>query len=297
MDTLRELLPHLQRLLHYPLVQIGGTPVTAWGLIYVLVVLVLLWWTARRVQRWVSDSPLLLRRLDPSTRHAAGALARYALLVIGLLVVVQTAGIDLTTFNVLAGAVGIGIGFGLQTVVSNFISGLIIMFERPIKIGDRIVVSGIEGNVIEIGARATTVLDNDNIAIIVPNSKFITEEVVNWKYNDTRVRFRIPVSVAYGSDARQVEQVLLEVAAADSDVLADPPPAVRFLAFGDDGLSFELRAWSDTQVDRKGRLISSLNHAIYERFQAEGIEFPFPQRDLHIKSGVLEVRRAARPTD
>lgn len=297
MDPLDDLLPRLQLLLHRPLMQIGDTPVTAWGLVYALLVLVALLWVARRVQQWVSNGPLLRGRLDPSARHAAGALARYTLLVIGLLVIVQTAGIDLTTFNVLAGAVGIGIGFGLQTVVSNFISGLIIMFERPIKIGDRIVVAGVEGNVIEIGARATTVLDNDNIAVIVPNSKFITEEVVNWKYNDERVRFRIPVSVAYGSDARHVEKALLEVAAADPDVLHHPAPAVRFLAFGDDGLSFELRAWSDTEVDRKGRLISSLNHAIYERFSADGIEFPFPQRDLHIRSGVLEVRRAAPRRD
>lgn len=214
------------------------------------------------------------------------------MLVVGLLVLVQTAGIDLTTFNVLAGTVGIGVGFGLQTVVSSFISGLIIMFERPIKIGDRIVVSGVEGNVIEIGARATTVLNNDNIAVIVPNSKFITEEVVNWKYNDARVRFRVPVAVAYGSDSRQVEKALLEIAEANEDVLDFPAPVVCFLAFGDDGLSFDLRVWSASHVDRKGRLISSLNHEIYARFQNDGIEFPFPQRDLHIRSGVLEVRHS-----
>src|SRR5690606_8559421 len=131
--------------------------------------------------------------------------------------IVQTVGIDLTTFNVLAGALGIGVGFGLQNVVSNFIAGLIIMFERPVKIGDRIVVGGVAGNVIDIGARSTTVLDNDNIAVIVPNAKFITENVINWKYNDDRVRFRVPVSVAYGSDAQQVKRVLLEVAAAEAD--------------------------------------------------------------------------------
>lgn len=196
------------------------------------------------------------------------------------------------------GAVGIGVGFGLQNVVSNFLAGVIIMFERPIKIGDRIVVGEVEGNVVEIGARGTTVLNNDHIAVIVPNSRFITEDVINWKYNDDKVRFRIPVSVAYGSDARQVERALLELAAANADVLADPPPAVRFIAFGDDGLLFELRAWSTSLVDRKGLLISQLNFAIYERFQREGIEFPFPQRDLHLKSGVLELRRAApRETD
>jgi len=257
------------------------------------VLVVFLLWLARRLQGWLVNGPLTRTHLDIGARHAVGTLVRYLMLLIGLLAIVQTAGIDLTTFNVLAGAVGIGLGFGLQNVVSNFFAGIIIMFERPIKIGDRIVVGGVEGSVVEIGARGTTVLNNDNIAVIVPNSKFITEDVINWKYNDDKVRFRIPVSVAYGSDARLVERALLEVAGADPDVLVEPPPGVRFMGFGDDGLRFELRAWSSSLVDRKNKLISQLNFAIYERFGQEGIEFPFPQRDLHIKSGVLELRRAA----
>ena len=159
------------------------------------------------VQRLITDRLLSRTRLDFGARHAVGTIARYVLLLIGFLVIVQSAGINLTTFNVLAGA--IGIGFGLQNVVSNFFAGLIIMFERPIKIGDRIDVDGVEGDVIENGARSTVVLTNDNIAIIVPNSKFITENVVNWKYNDNRVRFRVPIGVAYGSDVRKVEKLLL----------------------------------------------------------------------------------------
>ena len=292
MEQIGAFLQTLYQKLQWPIIKTGETEVTVWSLVYLLVLVLLLRWVARRIQLWLANGPLLQPRLDLGARQAVGTLARYLGLLIGLLAIVQTAGIDLTTFNVLAGAVGIGVGFGLQNVVSNFIAGVIIMFERPIKIGDRIVVDEVEGNVVEIGARGTTVLGNDNIAVIVPNSKFITENVINWKYNDDKVRFRIPVSVAYGSDARQVERLLLELAAADADVLADPPPAVRFMAFGDDGLQFELRAWSASLVDRKGRLISQLNFAIYDRFQREGIEFPFPQRDLHLKSGVLELRRA-----
>ena len=155
----------------------------------------------------------------------------------------------------------------------------------------RIVVGGVAGNVVDIGARSTTVLDNDNIAVIVPNSKFITEDVINWKYNDDSVRFHVPVSVAYGTDAQLVKRVLLEVAQADPDVLDTPEPNVWLKAFGDDGVAFELMVWSATMVDRKGKLISQLNYAIYERFNAEGIEFPFPQRDLHIKGGVLGIRQ------
>jgi small-conductance mechanosensitive channel len=283
-DTLRELL-------EFPLVSVGETRITVWSLAYALALLALLFWLAARLQGWIAGRLLARSSLDAGARHAAGALARYTLLAIGLLVIVQTAGIDLTTFNVLAGAIGIGIGFGLQNVVSNFFAGLVIMFERPVKLGDRIEVDGVEGDVAEIGARATTVLTNDNIAIIVPNSKFITENVVNWKWNDDRVRFRIPVSVAYGTDARRVEALLLEVARAEPDVLDEPAPAVRFTAFGDSGLGFELRAWSSSLVHRRGKLVSALNHAIYRRFTDEGIEFPFPARDLRIRGGTLEVRQ------
>lgn len=297
MDRIAEALLWLREVLQWPIISIGDTRITLWSILYLVVLVVALLWLATRLQRWLTDGPMLRRRLDVNSRHTAGTLVRYAVLTIGLLFIVQTAGIDLTTFNVLAGAIGIGIGFGLQNVVSNFIAGIIIMFERPVKIGDRIVVGEVEGNVVEIGARSTTVVDNDNIAVIVPNSKFITDNVINWMHNDNRVRFHVEVAVAYGSDARQVERVLLEVADADPDVLERPPPAVRLMRFGDDGLVFELRLWSSSLVDRKGKLASQLNFAIYERFNEEGIEFPFPQRDLHLRSGVLEVRRARSGDD
>ena len=173
-------------------------------------------------------------------------------------------------------------------MASNFISGLIILLERPIKIGDRIEVGKIEGNVIEIGARSTTVVTNDNIAIIVPNSKFVTENVVNWMYTGARVRFRVPISVAYGSDVRLVEKFLQEVAQENPDVLLDPPPVVRFLEFGDNGMLFELRPWSTSLVHRKGKLISSINFAIHDKFKDHQIETPFPQRVLHIRRDANE---------
>jgi small-conductance mechanosensitive channel len=182
------------------------------------------------------------------------------------------------------------VGFGLQNIAGNFISGLIILFERPIKLGDRIEVGAVEGDVVRIGSRSTTVVTNDNIAIIIPNSKFITENVVNWSHTGENVRFRIPVSVAYGSDVRRVEKVLLEVAAENPDVLREPAPAVRFAEFGDSGLAFELRAWTTALLHRRGKLVSDLNFAIYDKFKQHGIEIPFPQRDLHIRSGALEVK-------
>jgi len=284
MTNMQAWLDRARAVLEMPLLSLGSTQITLWLVAYLVFFAVLLFWVAKWVQN-LAEKVLSRTSLDIAVRQAAGTLARYLLLLIGLLVILQTAGIDLTTLNVLAGALGIGVGFGLQNVISNFFSGLIIMFERPIKIGDRIEVNDVEGDVIEIGARSTVVMTNDNIAIIVPNSKFITENVVNWMYNDGKVRFRVPVGVSYGSDVRKVEKVLLEVAAQEKEVLRDPPPAVRMTGFGDSALEFELRVWSDSQVHRKGWLVSALNMAIHERFREQGIEIPFPQRDLHIRSG------------
>jgi len=276
--------------LDVPIFDLGGKPFTLWALVYIVILVVALFYVVGKIRVWMAEHALARTRLDVGARQAVATITRYVLLLLGLLIILQTAGINLTTLNVLAGAVGIGVGFGLQNIVSNFFSGLIIMFERPIKIGDRIVVDNVEGTVVEIGARSTVVLSNDNINIIVPNSKFITENVVNWKYNDASVRFKIPVGVAYGSDVRKVEKILLEVAKSEEEVLEDPPPVVRFMEFGESSLNLELRAWSTSAIDRKGRLISALNFAIYDKFREHGVEIPFPQRDLHIRSGVVEVK-------
>jgi small-conductance mechanosensitive channel len=294
METVIAWLAKARDALDVAILQTDETRITLWSVLYLVFFVVLLFWAAAWLQRWLARGPLKRTKLDAGSRQAVATVVRYLLLLVGLLVILQSSGINLTTFHVFAGAIGIGVGFGLQNVVSNFISGLIIMFERPIKIGDRIVVDQVEGEVIEIGARATTVLTNDNIAILVPNSKFITENVVNWQYNDNNVRFRIPVGVAYGSDVEKVEKLLLDVAKENQDVLEDPPPAVRLLEFGDNGLAFELRVWSSSLVHRKGRLMSAINRAIYEKFNDAGIDFPFPQRDLHVRGGVLEVRQVER---
>ncbi|MFB3777706.1 MAG: mechanosensitive ion channel family protein [Bryobacteraceae bacterium] len=280
----------VQASLAIPVFKLGSAQVTLWSLLYVLVLLLLLFYFTGRITRLLVARPLQRSKLDASARQAVTSIFQYAVLVIGLLIIMQTAGIDVTTLNVLAGTFGIGVGFGLQNIASNFISGLIILFERPVKLGDRIEVGSVEGDVVQIRPRSTTVLTNDNIAIIIPNSRFITENVVNWSYNDTKVRFRIPVSVAYGSDVRLVERCLLEVAAECPDVLRDPAPVVRFLEFGESALHMELRAWSTTLMQRKGKLISTLNFAIYDKFDEHGIHIPYPQRDLHIRGGGVEVK-------
>lgn len=267
------------------LFSIGETSISLGGTLYFATLLLALFVVSGRVKRWLVEKALARTSLDVGARQAIGSIFHYTVVMFGLLVIVQTAGIDLTTLNVIAGALGVGLGFGLQNVASNFISGLIILFERPIKLGDRIVVGDIEGDVVEIRARSTTVVTNDNIAIIVPNSKFISENVINWSYNDRTVRFAIPIGVAYGVDVRQVETLLLEVAKGHLDVLKVPEPVVRFMSFGDSSLNFELRVWSTTLLHRKGRLTSDLNFAIYESFARHGIPIPFPQLDVHVFNG------------
>lgn len=284
MEKLRHLVEMSRQMLSTPLITLGGEPVTLGGMLQVVVLILLLVYLSGLLRRWVVDRLLSRTSMEHGARQASGTILRYGIIALGLVVILQTSGIDLTALNVLAGALGLGLGFGLQNIVTNVISGIIILFERPIKVGDRIEVGEVEGDVVHIGARSTTVVSNDNISIIVPNSKFITENVVNWSHSDRKVRFKIPVTVAYGTPLELVERLLLEVAAANADVLADPPPAIRLMAFGDHGLHVELRVWSTTLIHRKGVLISSLNMAIYRLFSAHAIEIPYPRRDIAIRS-------------
>lgn len=285
MEELRRLLDPVKEFLATPLADLGGSPVTIWTLLQLIVLVVLLFVFSGLLRSWVVEKLLTRTRMETGARQATGSILRYAVITIGFIVILQTAGIDLTALNVLTGAIGIGVGFGLQNIVNNFISGLIILFERPIKVGDRIVVGEVEGDVVRIGGRSTEVVTNDNITIIVPNAKFITDNVVNWSHNDRKVRFRIPVTVAYGSDVPLVTRLLLEAAGENPDVLAKPAPTVRLLSFGDSGLDFELRAWSTTLIHRRGQLTSDLNLAIYRRFSEHGIEIPYPRRDVHLVAG------------
>ena len=282
MEFIVHWLEQLKKFLDFELFKAGATVFTLWTILYLLLFLFLLFYLSGKMKKWLVEKILTKGKMKLGARQALGSIIRYAVIAIGVIIILQTAGINLTTFQVLAGAVGIGVGFGLQNIVSNFVSGLIILFERPIQIGDRIEVGKIEGDVVEINARSTTVVTNDNIAIIVPNSKFITENVVNWSLTGRDVRFRIPVSVACDSDLKKVVELLEEIARENPDVLDTPPPAVRFVAFGDNALLMELRVWSTTLTHRKATLVSAMNFAIHEKFRAHGIEMPPPLREVRI---------------
>ncbi|MFP4344479.1 MAG: mechanosensitive ion channel family protein [Anaerolineales bacterium] len=282
MERLQEVWDLIVKLFGTPLFEIGETSVTLWGVLYPLILVVLFIYLVNRTHRWVVYRLLSRSDVDLGTREAIGNIFRYGLLATGFVIILQTTGIDLTVLNVLAGTLGIGIGFGLQNVINNFVSGLIILFERPIKVGDRIELGNVHGQVTRIGARSTTILTNDNISIVVPNLKFITENVVNWSRAGSRVRFRIPVMVAHGTDPYLVERLLVEAVLKVPDVLSDPEPGVRLLAFTENGLQFELRVWSSALLQRRGLLTSKLNYAIHDKLAEHGIEIPHPQRDVYL---------------
>src|SRR5262252_7707914 len=264
------------------------------GQIFLLVaLLVAVFWFSSRTKRFLFNRLLAQSGLDRSLQYAIAQVVSNIVLVVGIFIVLENTGIHLAALTVFAGAVGVGVGFGLQNVASNFISGLVILAERPITIGDRVEVAGIVGSVHQIRARSTVIRTNDNIMMIVPNTKFIDSPVTNWTYGDRRVRFRIPVGVAYGSDVARVRDMLLAVAHEDPHTLKEPAPRVFLDQFGENSIDFKLVVWSSEMSARPSRYRSDLNFAIEKKFREAGIEFPFPQRDLHIRDGVLKIDNVA----
>ncbi len=283
----------IRETLSYPLIELGDTSITLWLLLYITFGIFLLFFLTARLKNLLVKHILVKYTSELGVRQAIGGIVRYVLLFLGLLIILQTAGVDLSTLTVLAGALGIGIGFGLQHITNNFVSGIIILFERPIKVGDRIEVGNTHGRVTNISARATTIITNDNVSIIVPNSEFMQSRVINWSHSDYKVRFRIPVSVAYGSNIDKVTELLLEAGREDSHVLKDPPPTIRLKEFGDNGIHFELLVWTTSYMHRRGKFFSDLNIGIIKKFNQHGIQIPFPQRDVYIKQGDIGVKREA----
>jgi len=268
------------------LFQLGGRPVSLLVLMQFILLIVAVIVVARLTRRVLRDRLLARTHLDLGLQDAIARIIGYAVIVIGSMIGLQTLGFELTSLTVLAGALGVGLGFGLRNIIENFVSGLIILGERPIQLGHRIEVGDAAGRVVRIGARSTSVLTNDNIRIIIPNSELITGRVVNWSHGDGQVRLRIPVGVSYSSDVRLVQKLLLEVAAANESVLKNPAPSVAFVEFGENSLNFELRVWTRELLDRPGRLTSQLNFSIWEKFREHDIKIPYPQRDLHLKEPV-----------
>jgi potassium-dependent mechanosensitive channel len=278
-----------------PLLWSAPLPGVALSLIQIFLLIALLiavFWFSSRTKRFLFNRFLVKSGLDRSLQYAIAQIVSNLVLVVGIFIVLENTGIHLGALTVFAGAVGFGVGFGLQNIASNFISGLVILAERPITIGDRVEVAGVAGQVELIRARSTVIRTNDNIVMIVPNTKFIDSPVTNWTYGDPRVRFRIPVGVAHGSDVNKVREALIAAGRSNPHVLPDPAPSVFLTQFGENAIDFELVVWSSEMSHRPSRFKSDLNFAIEEKFREAGIEIPFPQRDLHIRSGVLKTESA-----
>ena len=284
-EEIRDGLRALLRFFTEPL-GFSKTSMSLWDIILFLMALALVFYISGKLRTLLVRRVLVRYNMDVGIREVIGTITRYLVITLGLVVVVQTAGVDLSALGLVAGALGVGIGFGLQNVTSNFISGIIILFERPIKVGDRIEVGDVTGNVVDINARATTVITNDNIAIIVPNSDFISSRVINWSHRDRVVRFNFPVGVAYKEDPEHIRRLLLEVARNNEGVLNEPPPDVLFDGFGDSSLDFNLRIWTRRYTDTPRVIRSQLYYAIFAKFKEHNVEIPFPQRDLHLRSGL-----------
>lgn len=284
-----EYLRSLSEYLNYQLFPLGSSHVTPLGIIYFVVLGILLVYLSGKLKQLLVGSLLARTPLGTGARLAIGTITRYVLLFIGFVVILQTVGIDLTAFNVLAGAIGIGIGLGLQNIANNFISGLIILFERPIQVGDRIEVDKVTGDVSSIGPRSTRIRTNDNITIIVPNSKFISENVINWSYASNTVRFRVPILLTHDSDVDLVCRLMIEAANENPDVADAPEPSVRLVAIDGSGLLFELRASSKVQLHRPGLFKSDLNFAIIRKFRENDVRLA--------DSGLVEVKMVRDAAD
>jgi potassium efflux system protein len=236
---------------------------------------------------------VLLRRLplSPGARYATESLAKYLVVIVGVVAGFDRLGIGWNKVQFLAAAITVGLGFGLQEIFANFVSGLIILFERPIRVGDTVTIGQITGEVSRIRMRATTVTDWDRKELIIPNREFVTGQVVNWTLSDSVMRARIKVGIAYGSDTAVAREILERVGRENPRVLRSPQLDVRFREFGDSSLNFELRVYV-REIDDYIRVIDELHDAIDQGFRASGVEIAFPQRDLHLRTAdaTIEVK-------
>ena len=276
----------IKEVLTYPLIKMGEGSITLQSLLVLCVLFVLVLLLEKIVRERIIMRIFEKTDFPESLEYGIARILGYIFLVIGFYMAFQIVGIDLSSLTIIAGGISVGVGFGLQNIINNFVSGIIIFAEQPIAIGDRVEVSGIAGRVEKISLRSTMVVTSDNITMIVPNADFISQTVTNWSYSDP-----IPIGVAYGTDPEKVEKLLLEVADEDSRTLKDPEPNVIFRAFGASSLDFELGAWTKEMTTRPTSYISGINFAIDKKFREHDIEIPFPQRDLHIRSGAVEIKK------
>ncbi|MCZ7637476.1 MAG: mechanosensitive ion channel [Verrucomicrobia bacterium] len=269
--------------------------VSLWDLMLVLLAAAVTLMAARNLPGFLEMAVFSRLRFERGSGYALTATLRYAIVLVGVVVVAQGLGLSWNKVQWLAAAITVGIGFGLQEVFANFVSGLILLFERPVRVGDIVTVADVSGVVTRIQIRATTIRDWDNRELILPNKELITGRFVNWTLSDSITRILCTVGVAYHSDVRQVRELLLNIARQHPAVLAEPAPFVAFESFGDSALNFTLRAHV-SRTDQRMTTLSDLNASILDAFRQAGIEIAFPQRDLHVRSLPPDFRTPPAPT-
>ena len=247
-----------------------------------IILLVALFWSFLWLSKWTErfmHRTMMHKDIDHGIKGSVEKFSRYLVLMVGVFISLSTLGINLNSLTALL----VGIGFGLQNITQNFVSGIIILLERPIKRGDIVDVGQVSGRVLDIRARSTLILTRDDVVIIVPNSSFISEQVINDSFSGDKLRMSVDVGVSYSSNANQVTEILLKVASSHGKVLKSPPPTVIFKDFGDSSLNFSLRIWTD-DLWFSDLILSDLRYKIIREFQENGVTIPFPQRDLHLRS-------------
>lgn len=287
--------------LHTPWLTIGKSPITAANVLGLVVILVAVWWFSVVIERGLRRVALHGRSTDAdSTVYAFTRLVRYVVWIIGTLVGLTYIGFDLTNLAFLGGAIGVGIGFGLQNIFSNFISGIIILIEKTLKVGDFVdLESGVRGTVTEIAMRYTRVTTNDSVDVLVPNSEFINGRVTNWTFGERYRRIRVGFGVAYGTDKTQVRDAALAAARETPGIVIDAahPATARLINFGDSSLDFEMIAWVGPEaIGHPGRTKADFLWALETELARRNIEIPFPQRDLHVRSGIVRMQMDPAPS-
>lgn len=284
-------LPRIWRYLNEPY-QIGSVSIRVTSLIQGLLILLAVIFLSRMLSRLLQKSIAKRAYLDPGLRYTVGRLTQYLILALGVLAALKVAfNLDLTSIAVIFTALSVGIGFGLQYIAADIASGFILLFERPVRVGDRITIGEDEGDVQSINLRTTVVVTNDRVSIIVPNSRLVSQRLINWSYGDPRARIAIHINVATESDVELVTKTLLKAAEDVDNVLKDPPAKVQFMKFGDYSLDFRLLVWTN-RPRLHAQIRSDINYRIENLFREAGIEIPFPQTELRLREGPLHLDTA-----
>ena len=267
----------------YPIFTINQTPITLSSLTFFVFIMGMFWIMNTIVRRFLRNQLQKRSKMPVATQYTVIRIFQYVLLFAGTIIAFQVVGVDLSGLAVIFGFLSVGIGFGLQNLTSNFIAGLMLLFEQHIKVGDRITVGDTEGDVTEINIRSTTIRSLNNIAFVVPNSEFISTTVINWSHGDPKTRLEIEVGVSYSSDLDTVINSLLEAAKEHPSTLSHPAPKAWLMSFGDSAWNMRLLCWVGDPQGRR-QVLSDINCAIVKNFRKNGVEIPFPQRDLHVRT-------------